>query len=503
MKCILLSRISTAQQSIDSQTNDLIKEAERLGYAKNDMIILEDVESAIKLAEHERHGLNQLKRYINEDPTVDMVICWEPSRLARQQKILYSIRDFLVEKQVQLIILNPYVRLLDPKGKLDSTANIVFSLFATISENEMMIKKERMLRARNMLRSQGKIFTGKPLYGYIKDENKKPVPHPEESKIVQYIFNTYLNENISMWQLYRRLMLQGVFKNVKRVTGVSRIQSILRNKNYSSGDGIYPPIVSKELQEACWKKGCEMSAMPKTKTKHLFMLKDVIFCGKCGYKMRGYISGFSYRCVDRIYKNVENPHTLHIGMNYIDDLVWNDVLAVANINSNFHQNNTIIEYNKKISENNKAIENLNEILNGFFEKEDKLVKLYMNDKISEAVYNNQYKALQDEKQSLQNEVMKLQEQNVQYESIVKDNEDYIKKVPINFDDVEDKEAKREIILKYVDKVIINRDDVETRIDIEYKPFLIIPDKGSFYTYTQKGGYIKTYRHNTDGTVDKI
>ena len=37
MKCILLSRISTAQQSIDSQTNDLIKEAERLGYTKNDM----------------------------------------------------------------------------------------------------------------------------------------------------------------------------------------------------------------------------------------------------------------------------------------------------------------------------------------------------------------------------------------------------------------------------------------------------------------------------------
>lgn len=503
MKCILLSRISTAQQSIDSQTNDLIKEAERLGYTKNDMIILEDVESAIKLAEHERHGLNQLKRYINEDPTVDMVICWEPSRLARQQKILYSIRDFLVEKQVQLIILNPYVRLLDPKGKLDSTANIVFSLFATISENEMLLKKERMLRARNMLRSQGKIFTGKPLYGYMKGEDKKPIPHPEESKIVQYIFNTYLNENISMWQLYRRLMLQGVFKNVLRRTGMSRIQSILRNKNYSSGDGIYPPIISKELQEACWKKGCEMSAMPKTKTKHLFMLKDVICCGVCGYKMRGYISAYSYRCVDRIYENIENHHSMYIAMDYIDNLVWIDVLAVANINSNFHQNNTIIEYNKKIDENNKSIKNLNIMIDEFFEKEDKLVKLYMNNKISENVYNNQYKALQDEKQSLQNEVMKLQEQNVQYESIVKDNENYIKQVPINFDDVEDKEAKREIILKYVDKVIINRDENETRIDIEYKPFLIIPDKGSFYTYTQRGGRMKTYRHNTDGTVDEI
>ena len=79
MKCILLSRISTGQQNLEQQTKDLIKFAKSIGFKESDQIVIESVESAIKLSEEERQGLNRLKNCIETEP-IDCVICWEPSR---------------------------------------------------------------------------------------------------------------------------------------------------------------------------------------------------------------------------------------------------------------------------------------------------------------------------------------------------------------------------------------------------------------------------------------
>ena len=101
----------------------MINESEKLGYGKSQQIIIEGIESAIKLSEEERETLNKMKYYIEKDNEVDCVICWEPSRLARQQKVLFSVRDYLIAKKIQLYILNPYVKLLtDDRSKMDTTA---------------------------------------------------------------------------------------------------------------------------------------------------------------------------------------------------------------------------------------------------------------------------------------------------------------------------------------------------------------------------------------------
>ena len=53
-KCILLSRVSTQQQTLEQQTNELLRFAKSHGYNKEDIIIIEDKESAIKLDEEHR-----------------------------------------------------------------------------------------------------------------------------------------------------------------------------------------------------------------------------------------------------------------------------------------------------------------------------------------------------------------------------------------------------------------------------------------------------------------
>ena len=64
MKALLLVRVSTGHQDLASQTQRVKEEALRDGYKEKDIIIIEDVESAVKLSEEERNGLNRLKQYI-------------------------------------------------------------------------------------------------------------------------------------------------------------------------------------------------------------------------------------------------------------------------------------------------------------------------------------------------------------------------------------------------------------------------------------------------------
>ena len=256
-KIIILSRISTSPQDIQSQTNDLIREAEKLGYDKDHQIIIESIESAIKLSEEERLGLCKMKHFIETDSCIDCVVCWEPSRLARQQMVLYSIRDYLVSHKIQLIILNPYVRLLtEDREQVDTTANIVFSLFATLSENEMSIKKERFERAKNEMKRRGQKFGGRTIFGYIKNHEKKCVPDPFYSQIVVDAFNHYINTDASLHDTY--LYMSGkypsLFPAVEYKKGQKSIYHIFQREVYVNGNWCYPPLVTKEMWDKVHEK---------------------------------------------------------------------------------------------------------------------------------------------------------------------------------------------------------------------------------------------------------
>lgn len=66
-KAIVLSRVSTLQQDLKQQTEEILMEVYKDGFKEEEVILIEDKESAIKLSEEERRGLNKLKDYIRTD----------------------------------------------------------------------------------------------------------------------------------------------------------------------------------------------------------------------------------------------------------------------------------------------------------------------------------------------------------------------------------------------------------------------------------------------------
>lgn len=55
------------------QTDEVLREVYKDGYKDKNIIIIEDKESAIKLSEEERHGLNKMKDHINKDKSIQCV----------------------------------------------------------------------------------------------------------------------------------------------------------------------------------------------------------------------------------------------------------------------------------------------------------------------------------------------------------------------------------------------------------------------------------------------
>ena len=281
-KAIVLSRVSSVGQDLSQQTDEVLREAHKDGYTNRNIIIIEDVESAIKLSEEERHGLNKMKDHINKNPKIECVYIYELSHLSRRQLVLFSIRDFLVERKIQLICLKPYFRLLEFNGEMSQTGSLMFSLFSSLSESEMMLKKERMMRGRRRNKELGRSVGGKPPFGYNVDKEKRYIINRSESVIISRIFNDYGYNNKSMKEIAVELKEGGYFANNELNTVRLKIQVIL-NRTIYKGEFPYPPIISEALFSIVQQNIKESSPNRIVRKKEPFLLKGLVCDSRTGY----------------------------------------------------------------------------------------------------------------------------------------------------------------------------------------------------------------------------
>ena len=309
-KAILLVRVSTERQSFDAQEQELFQLAIADGYSENDIIPICEKESGIKLKEEERKGLNAMKELIESDSSIEVVYSWEISRIARKKKILFSVLDYLTERKIQLVIKDPYLKLLLPSGEIDQNAEMVFTLFAQMAESELRIKAARFQRAKDEMIKNYQYRGGWLPLGY-KVENGYIVIDEEQASIVRLIFSLYI-EGVSSYKMSKELESRGYeFK-------LTTIRHILANKNYCSG--LYPMIISKEM----WNQKCDVAkandkAVDKSKSNIYFGAKLIkCMCGRC---YTAYTSNATYLCVGKSQQNGCN-NTKGISINAMDSLLW-------------------------------------------------------------------------------------------------------------------------------------------------------------------------------------
>lgn len=501
-KCIIFSRVSTSSQSLESQNDVLYRYATKEGYCKNEIKLIEQTESAVLNDIDNRIGIQQLFRLIEETPSIKCVIVFEISRIARRPDVLYKVRDYLLERKIQLICIKPEIRLLDETGNFSQSANMIFSIFSSLAESEGYIRKERFARAKNKLRNEGKKFAGAVVFGYMKLEDKSIGLHPLYSKIISEIFNYYAtNELSSASKTYEWCVAHypAVFPILPYTKAKRRILALLSNTKYWLGDWCYPAIISKELGERVQEKLHKGRCMPRFNTKFDYFGRGLLICKHCGHILTPAAGKtFAYVCP------TDKLHSITININIIEQLIWRETNVLANLNASLSNSERITEIHSSIVEKENLISNNKERLNALDDKYNRLVTIFVDGKIPQQVFDKQNESIQTDIMAVKESISALNASVNELKALLNSSQDILNPKSINFDTLEDFETKLQLVHQYIDKIYIEK--LENRvylIEFTYKPGIYIIQRGLYKYVCKNQNNKKVYRMNEDGTEDEL
>jgi DNA invertase Pin-like site-specific DNA recombinase len=321
-------------QDLSQQTEEVMKECHKDGYKDKDIIPIAQKESAVKLDEEHRLSLHELKStIIQNEGEIGCVYVYEISRIGRIAEVNYSIRNFLQQHKVQLVILKPYIRLFDDNFQIIETANMTFAIFNALAENEGYLRKERFMRGVRKAQSEGKAGTGKVPFGYYIEPKTHYIRVDEEkAAIVRKLYDMYANQDYSTVMLARYFHETGEIPS--RVTVGSmcrRIGKMLSNPAYIGGfpksskcngklvNNMYPPIMTVELYNKVQAKKRANFNGPKKATKYVYYCKGILLDEITKQRFAPRVISGSYFFIWDIYTE---RRQMSIPINLLDSIVW-------------------------------------------------------------------------------------------------------------------------------------------------------------------------------------
>lgn len=445
-KCIIWCRVSTFAQEFESQKKDLIEMASKDGFSKENQIIIGKAgASAIKMNDLYQKEVNELINTINSDKQVTTIYVWEISRLARNEKAFYDMKDEIMKNHLQLIINTPSLRLLNDDGTVNHGNELAINIMVTLAKQEMEVKKERFKRGKMQKASLG-IWTGGNLsYGYKIDESKHIVINELEAQYVRYIFNSYI-QGKSQRQLADEFYKKGV-----SIT-LSLINRILHNERYtgksfkfkydeldehnklkiSNLERSYPKIISIEDFEKCQEIAKKNDVKPKA--KNIYYADGILICPECGGRCS--VQKTSYHCFNAYNKYMKYgiradskdkeeklknqcQNKLNLSVNVLDSILWDAVKIPECISLQKSDFQEITNYELEIEEEKKKIEVANEHLNDVKLKKKRLAKTYTQGNIDEEYYDELLSEIEKESK-MNNDVINMSNSRInQLEEFIK------------------------------------------------------------------------------------
>lgn len=321
MKCAIYIRVSKecAEQklSLQNQKDLFINYVADKGWDIHDFYI--DIKSASKPLERKN-----LERMINDgqQKKYDIILSKELSRLARNGKRSYEIRDIALQNNIDIITLDGAINTLT--GDVSN-----FGLYVWLYENEAQTIGNRIKYSLTSKAHRGEFKSGIPPYGYHL-ENGKLIKNCDESpQIVQRIFSEYLNgqgyDEIARGLFIDKILTPSQYfgkSNASNIWHGATVRGIIKNANYTGDlvqsktktqsvtslkrvindpkdyiiiENCHEAIIDKktfELANALLNSRKKIKPKPQ---KHLF--SNLLFCADCGKGMhfkknrKGYVCG--------------------------------------------------------------------------------------------------------------------------------------------------------------------------------------------------------------------
>jgi len=355
-KVVAMYRVSTDRQDLARQENNIHRALQIDGYdLKNDVIEIGNKESGVLLDIAEREGLQELMRYV-EQGIVECVYVDEISRLSRKAADTFIMRDYLLSHRVQLMCLHPSLKCFTDDFKIDPTANLVFSIMASMAENEGYIRKERFKTGKEKKIAEGKFVGGHVVRGYKINADKFVEIDEEDAKLIRRIFHLYTVEKMSSFEIGKMLYNEGVLPKRKSVrTCATFVIDTLRNRKYI-GDGIYPQLIDTEVYDQARQQMSEFTFKPRhSYAGNVYLAQKLL-----NYKGRHLIAKKN----DGSYvasTAVEKEDRISVNINMVDSLMVYEADRLSKYTAK-NSDDVINDYTERIAIANREIQRAKERL---------------------------------------------------------------------------------------------------------------------------------------------
>jgi DNA invertase Pin-like site-specific DNA recombinase len=350
VKVVLYSRVSTEEQSLESQIDDLKQFCKSKENVEVVNVFSDEITGASKVSD--RPGFDKMKNYLLLNRDIQHIYCWEYSRIGRSFIDTFNIIEHYREMNVNIYFKK------EDLNTLNCTSSEQFSLniLASIAEYERDQIKERTKRGREYaILKEGKVAGAafQP-FGYTKERKVLKIDE-DEKEWVERIFKMYVEDDYSTTQIanvlntepvktkYRKHVEEGKIEiksdRLKRGSlkwSAMTVSNVLKNRLVTGvrewNKTVFPydedlEIISEELFIKANDKLKSSKVTNANAQKYENVLKNCIKCAYCdsGYMMHKGNPKTSkanvYKCYKKTYKEgrCESPE---INIKLLNNIVY-------------------------------------------------------------------------------------------------------------------------------------------------------------------------------------
>lgn len=401
----------------------------------------------------------------SEEHPIDVILVWKFSRFARNQEESIVYKNLLKKSNVDVVSVSEPI----PEGPI---GELVERIFEWMDEYYSINLAEEVLRGMTQRAKTGQYNSAPPL-GY-KMINREVVVVPEQAETVKKIFEMYVNERMSFFDIAKKLNMLGLktkrggkFQN-RTVAYILRnqfynIKNVWNTKDHTTRqakdksewvvtDGNWERIIPEELFE----KAQEIDRMTTRKVRkrptstYKHWLSGMLVCPTCGGRLvKSYYNqktGFvNFRCTQYNHAACSNGSTVNAS-DVTDGILeeFNRILATKEVE--FTINASVN------SQSEKAL--LVKELNKMEAKEARIKEAYRDGIDTLDEYKENKKILLKQKQDLINQINNISEDpEVKKEQLLKSIHSALDVISAqNSTDTQ----KHEALASVVDKIVVDK-----------------------------------------------